>query len=138
MTEPIEQNATKQKFTDFIYYNWQVVLIVGLCIGVFTLYQINVDTNEQLNKLQSLQTVARTIETLDAKLDAITQRDAVLYPQLEAKIADLEKARLQFNAAEAKLKPPKIGDIQNGTKNLNENEISRRFNALGIDTTVVK
>ena len=132
----VEPKTTKDKWWDFLYYHWQVVLIIGLCIGSIIMYQINVDTNKKLQNIQSLQGVAQTVQTLDAKVDAITKNNADLYPKLEAKIADLEQARLQFKAAEARLKQPTIGDVQNENANINENEISRRFNALGFGTVV--
>jgi hypothetical protein len=130
----VPPKTTKDKWMDFLYYHWQVVLIIGLCVGTLTLYNINVDTNKQIKNLQSLQTVAKTIDALDAKLDIINQHNKDLYPTLDAKIADLEQARLQFKAAEAKLKQPTKKDTQYEIDKFSDIQISNGFNALGFPT----
>lgn len=128
--------APKDKIWDFVYYNWHVILIIGLCIGTIALYQLLESTKAEVMKAQNTLAVAKQVEAIDSKLDVITKREQDLYPRLEAKIADLEEARKQFKAAEASLKVPSQGAIQDDVNKLSKAEINSLFNTYGYSTSI--
>lgn len=137
MTESITSvKTTKQKVYDFIYHNWQVVLIIGLLIGIVMLWQLNQSTKAEVLKLQSALVVKEKVEAIDAKLTEMQQREKVLYPQLQQKLSDLEKTRQDLKAAEARLKAPDQGAIRNEVNKLSETEVNRLFHDLGYDTEI--
>lgn len=131
-----ETKTTKQKIKDFVYYNWYVLLIIALCIGMVFQYQLNQSTEAEVLKLNSALTVKEKVDSIDSKLTEMSDREKNLYPNLDAKIADLEAARKQFQSAESKLKQPNRGEVTNEINKLNENEVSKLLTDLGYPSSV--
>lgn len=126
----------KERVKEFTYHNWQMILIIALCVGMIFQWQFTQSAKEEVQKLQNAMDVQKKIDAIDVKLDDMTKREKELYPILTQKIADLEQARQQFKAAEAKLKAPNQGAIRNEINKLNEAEVNKLFHDLGFDTSV--